>query len=159
MVKSVEDSYPELWHYTTAGGLMGILKSQQLWATNLRYLNDSEEFTGFFDRRLLGILKIGVMNGIAQAKMTPDGMQAIVASGGDEKLEADLPNQLLHAIRTVSLQHQAYVASFCYTRPKIENDGLLGQWRGYGSDGGYAVVFDTRTLVNMMHTTQARGFS
>ena len=37
------DIYPELFHYTTLGGLEGILKSQSLWATHYQDLNDSQE--------------------------------------------------------------------------------------------------------------------
>lgn len=33
-----------LFHYTTAAGLLGILKSAKLWATDLRFLNDAQEF-------------------------------------------------------------------------------------------------------------------
>jgi hypothetical protein len=32
-----------LYHYTDAGGLMGILESQRLWASNAAYLNDPTE--------------------------------------------------------------------------------------------------------------------
>lgn len=33
-----------LYHYTSFEGLLGILRSQSLWATSLHYLNDTEEF-------------------------------------------------------------------------------------------------------------------
>jgi hypothetical protein len=33
-----------LYHYTTAGGLLGIAESKSLWATNIRYLNDATEY-------------------------------------------------------------------------------------------------------------------
>ena len=40
-----DDDLPEdLYHYTDAGGLHGILKSNTLWATHAAYLNDSQEF-------------------------------------------------------------------------------------------------------------------
>jgi hypothetical protein len=32
-----------LFHYTTAAGLLGILNSSTLWATDLRFLNDAQE--------------------------------------------------------------------------------------------------------------------
>jgi hypothetical protein len=32
-----------LFHYTTAAGLLGILKSSAFWATDLRFLNDAQE--------------------------------------------------------------------------------------------------------------------
>jgi uncharacterized Fe-S radical SAM superfamily protein PflX len=34
-----------IFHYTTAEGLKGILTSQTLWATDFRYLNDTEELS------------------------------------------------------------------------------------------------------------------
>jgi len=34
---------PMLYHYTTAAGLIGIVGSQRLWATNARFLNDPSE--------------------------------------------------------------------------------------------------------------------
>src|SRR5215470_941549 len=34
---------PLLFHYTTQAGLVGIVKSNLLWATNALYLNDSSE--------------------------------------------------------------------------------------------------------------------
>jgi hypothetical protein len=34
---------PTLYHYTTAQGLLGIMESNKLWATNVRFLNDPSE--------------------------------------------------------------------------------------------------------------------
>ena len=34
-----------IYHYTRREGLLGIIEKQVLWATNIRYLNDSSEFT------------------------------------------------------------------------------------------------------------------
>jgi hypothetical protein len=33
-----------LYHYTDQRGLLGILRSQSIWATHIRYLNDSSEY-------------------------------------------------------------------------------------------------------------------
>jgi hypothetical protein len=33
----------KLWHYTTTSGLLGILSSRELWATNYRFMNDRTE--------------------------------------------------------------------------------------------------------------------
>src|SRR5437868_11310878 len=33
-----------LWHYTSPNGMLGIIASKSLWATNILYLNDVEEF-------------------------------------------------------------------------------------------------------------------
>jgi hypothetical protein len=40
-----------LYHYTSQAGLIGIVKSMKLWATSIRYLNDSREYN--HDRDLL----------------------------------------------------------------------------------------------------------
>jgi len=50
----LEDFYnqqpPEiLHHYTDAGGLLGIAKGRQLWATHIRYMNDAREFIHAMD--------------------------------------------------------------------------------------------------------------
>lgn len=34
----------ELFHYTDTHGLMGIINSRALWATDINFLNDSDEF-------------------------------------------------------------------------------------------------------------------
>jgi hypothetical protein len=38
-------SPPEtLYHYTTQDGVLGIVRSGELWATNVQYMNDRREF-------------------------------------------------------------------------------------------------------------------
>jgi hypothetical protein len=34
----------ELYHYTSPAGLLGIVKSRSIWASNIHYLNDEQEF-------------------------------------------------------------------------------------------------------------------
>ena len=46
-----------------------------------------------------------------------------------------------------------YVTSFSTTKNEwISQHGLLSQWRGYGLDGGYAIVFDTKGLADLLNT-------
>lgn len=47
--KTVEElvNFPvpdKVWHYTTVDALKGILQSQRIWATEVRFTNDLEEF-------------------------------------------------------------------------------------------------------------------
>lgn len=158
MRKSVEESYPALWHYTTGAGLHGIITSQQLWATDIFYLNDAEEFTGFFDRKLLHILEAGVREGIVEAKKTKEGQNRLKDFKSESVILKDVPAHLLEAIRTTTLKLQVYVTSFCSPSGDGTEDGLLSQWRGYGLDGGYAVVFDTKKLVELLNDEQQRFF-
>jgi hypothetical protein len=145
-MKSVVESYPQLWHYTTAAGLHGILSSQQLWATDISYLNDAEEFTGFFERKLQLILKVGVQKGIDEICKTAQGLSHIDSLGGIEKVGGEYVESMWKYLRFTTLRIPVYVTSFCIQTGQNSEDGLLSQWRGYGYDGGYAVVFDTQGL-------------
>lgn len=158
-MRTVVESYPQLWHYTTGPGLHGILTSQQLWATNILYLNDAEEFTGFFDHKLLALLKEGVRDGLEARKSSGEVIRAIDDAGGIEGFVNIFSSQFLDNLRTNTLNLKAYIASFCYTpsAPGSE-DGLLSQWRGYGVDGGYAIVFDTQGLNDLLHEEKNRFF-
>jgi hypothetical protein len=154
MGKSVSDAYPHLWHYTTGAGLTGIVTSQELWATNIFFLNDAEEFTGFFDRKLLHLLKNATSEGVAEMRKSAGGRDFLDSEGGMVNVEL-LPERLTEILRKVTLALPVYVTSFCYTQPTIgSEDGLLSQWRGYGQDGGYAVVFDTKKLNELMGEEQ-----
>ena len=51
-----------LYHYTTLQGLMGIVKSNRIWASNAHYLNDVNEIRQlwiFLERRLEAIAQSG----------------------------------------------------------------------------------------------------
>ena len=50
------------------------------------------------------------------------------------------------------------MASFCTTGDSwISQHGLLSQWRGYGLDGGYAIVFDSAGLDSLL-TEEAKTY-
>lgn len=156
LVKDVAAEYPELWHYTTASGLKGILESQQLWATNVFYLNDAEEFIGFFDRKLGAILTEGVQAGIAEATKTPGGRKRLQSLGGNSKVVTNIPKEFSAILRNTSVNYPPYVTSFCTNEPGTNShDGLLSQWRGYGHEGGYAIIFDTEGLNQLLKEEQA----
>jgi len=49
---------------------------------------------------------------------------------------------------------EPYVASFCSVDKRdsyIASHGLLSQWRGYGTQGGYIITFDTAGLIQLLH--------
>lgn len=80
--KKVSDEHSELYHYTTGAGLEGILRSQVLWATHIAYLNDAEEHTGFFVRRLPQLLAQPAREAVEELLKTDAGKAAIEAVGG-----------------------------------------------------------------------------
>lgn len=52
MTESLAEFHPELFHYTDAKGLTGIIENQSIWASHYEYLNDSEEIRFFSERTL-----------------------------------------------------------------------------------------------------------
>jgi hypothetical protein len=116
-----------LYHYTTADGLIGMLQSRQIWATNVRFMNDTSELA--YGIRLVRAVfeKIGarVIRGRARNTL----LYEIVRAGVSEMLD-DAERNTIH-----------YAASFC------TNGNLLSQWRGYGqSGGGFALGFVAKRL-------------
>lgn len=58
LVSAVTESGPELiWHYTNADGLLGILKSGAIWATDAAYVNDTAELVYTLDEVRKAVVK------------------------------------------------------------------------------------------------------
>ncbi len=111
-----------LYHYTNDDGLRGILKSGQLWLTDVFKLNDPSEVSHGFD---IGVkaLTSSVANGTPQSKEFARVLEAFY--------------------NRVGIQGSAkfFVCSFSWH----EDD--LCQWRAYADNGrGYALEFDAAAL-------------
>jgi hypothetical protein len=102
-----------LYHYTSADGLLGILSTGTLWATQIRFLNDTAEFT--FARDALV-------------------REAYVRSA---RLRHPLVKRIVtREIRRVEHGHiPAYVVSFS------ERGNMLSQWRAYAPRDGVSIGF------------------
>lgn len=152
----IATAHPELFHYTSRLGLEGILKSQCLWATNYRHLNDSTEIILFKDK-LKEILEptvrdifVGmVVDGIGKpgdlAKY--GGLDAVVKHDASEWVDKCFE----------SFDDEIYIASFCGTSKDeyIRRNGLLSQWRSYGQ-GGFCIELDTRRLLDLLRPDAMR---
>jgi hypothetical protein len=109
-----------LHHYTSAEGLLGIVRSGQIWATNLLYLNDSSELSDAL-------------------KILASEIEAIPLKLGD--FAGTFSKSISFYSKDVALDH--FVTSFC------QDGDLLGQWRGYGAQGaGYSIGFVTPALLS-----------
>lgn len=108
---------PNLYHYTMAEGLTGILQTCSIYGSNVRYLNDASEARHAleFAAELLG---------------RPALEQAFGVCG--ERLKQYGSFFFDHA--DVLWKEDAYVTSFC------EDSDLLSQWRAYAM-GGFAILF------------------
>lgn len=129
----------ELIHYTSASGLYGIVESKKLWASHASFVNDNEEVVGFFTRVLPNILNPVLCS---PAKDT-------------HRVGAELNDNLRASVDAFKQAHgrgeDHYITSFCATNDLwISQNGLLSQWRGYGLDGGYAIVFDRAEMGKLL---------
>jgi hypothetical protein len=150
------DSHPELHHYTNYAGLSGIVESQTLWATHFLHLNDSSEvsllrdpLTVALERRFLRAL-IDRQRTSLQLRMflQKRGGALRVAKGDADCLVQILYNKIFGEGLAVP-----YIASFCShvnDQSYEKENGLLSQWRGYGGEGSFCIVFDTSAFLTTL---------
>ncbi len=105
-----------LYHYTTFTGLLGIIGSRALWASDIRYMNDSAELKHTAD-----LIRKEITQRIAAGHPNPN-----------------LLNQFLDWVsHRITNGHLLFGASF------RSNGNLLSQWRGYSRLGkGVSLGFD-----------------
>ncbi len=109
-----------LYHYTDQKGLLGILESRCLWATEIQYLNDAQEFWYAFD-----IAEREINNRLDQTKEIK------------VKTKLEALNDEMGTLSGISL----FVSSFS------QRQDSLSQWRSYvGSQPGFALGFDVSEL-------------
>jgi hypothetical protein len=149
----VNETPETLHHYTTASGLQGIFapkpingfprvpteRSLTLWASDARYLNDSQELS-------------------FAANTLADAMLDCVAR--DDANHKDRITNLAERIRVGNFTdpnpgidqtaHTAYITSFC------SRADLLSQWRGYGANG-YSIEFPVDVLKSFLVPAMRAG--
>ncbi|TKB06075.1 DUF2971 domain-containing protein [Desulforhopalus sp. IMCC35007] len=105
-----------LYHYTGFTGLLGIVDSNALWASDIRYMNDSAELKHTAD-----LIRTEITQRIAAGHPKPN-----------------LLNQFLDwVIHRITNGHMLFASSF------RSNGNLLSQWRGYSRLGkGVSLGFD-----------------
>lgn len=112
-----------LWHYTGADGLMGILESDCLWATEARSLNDSSELSYGAERGRKALEEFNTSGFKDVTRRFIEGLADQKKNILSEYFEAHL---------------KVFVACFCAKKD------LLSQWRAYGSGDSadtYAIGF------------------
>ena len=119
-----------LYHYTSVGGLVGIVETKVLWATHVSFLNDTVEI-----RHAVSLLQSRIRE------------LASGSTGPRMKLFTQLREWLQHGF---IYNHLLFVCSF------TTNGNLLSQWRGYCPPGkGVSVGFNADALIN---AADAQGF-
>jgi hypothetical protein len=152
--RRIEEVHPELFHYTGFEGLHGILQTQQLWATHFQHLNDGAEVIEF-RHHMPQVLRPVVAPVLTQMYQTRPAKRALMDRWGglqwsiDEAVRAGIKSayDVTFGLDGSTPFAEAYITSFCTAAgPRQAQHGLLSQWRCYGRNGGYAIVFDTAAL-------------
>lgn len=154
----VHEAYKHLYHYTNYDGLRGILETQTLWATHYKNLNDSSEIE-HLRPRLEESLRNHISDFIREdSKRNYSRKRFWEKRGGITKVarkEAKILTDSLYESAFSGTEDivpiaSPYILSFCNHTDHsdyVKKNGLLSQWRAYGEKGGYALIFDTKRLV------------
>ncbi len=149
-------SDPELHHYTTRSGLQGICKTNSLWATHFSNLSDSSEIVLLkkpLEAALVTLFKPLI---IERQRESFEVRRHVANKGGLEFVARELAQSSVEAHYITAITGgkigplaEPFICSLCShanDHPYEQENGLLSQWRGYGGEGRYAIVFDTRQL-------------
>ena len=136
-----------LYHYTNWEGLLGILRDKTLWATHYKFLNDYSEI-GFLRNKLISRL-IPIVHKEYERfiKQSSHDKQKIIQKGRRNQVVQQYTENVVDKLYGAT-GHEFYILSFCgqHKKTHVISNGLLSQWRGYGSDGGFALAFNTQKL-------------
>lgn len=116
----------ELYHYTSAAGLIGLLGTPvspaAMWLTQVQYMNDALEL-----RHAYELARHDLMSGQSKwpgCRRVMSGLWGVPYEGN--WLETPTMGHILHRYCSFSLS---------------EKPDVLSQWRGYVPEGGYAIGF------------------
>ncbi len=152
-ISQVSKLYPKLYHYTNQKGLEGILKSQSLWATHYKNLNDGTELK-IFDNTIKKPLSEKFEKVFREAQNLHNRK---VKKSWEKLNKLDLQKEVekeakyLLGVMRKAIGENFFINSFCYHDEGSyeQKNGLLSQWRSYGKEG-YAIIFDTKKLWEML---------
>jgi len=110
-----------IYHYTTITGIIGIVQSGGVWATDIRFLNDSTELQYARDILLSRI----------KEEIAAQAISTLHKTFWERAIEVFKPGP----------SDYRFITCFC------EDGDLLSQWRGYaGGTGGFSIGFDSRIV-------------
>jgi len=127
-----------LYHYTSLDGFIGIINSDNLYATHIRYMNDSKEFIDVIDH--------------LDSLIDESGEIVKLIQGSTENVRRELKAILQSSLSFFSGKYGAYIISFTddetqLTTPDQVPGDRLSQWRAYSVNGkGISLGFDYNIL-------------
>jgi hypothetical protein len=120
-----------LYHYTNLDGLLGILENKCLWATQINFMNDTQEYQHGIETSL---------QTINERVVNTTHIDELAFLKGLEK-------------HITCERGELFVVSFC------EEGDLLSQWRGYSrGDIGIAIGFNYKELSTEFNTQFINNF-
>ena len=131
-----------LFHYTSAEGLLGIVRTNSIFATHYSFLNDATEcslildvLTPRIEVELKDVIPKLVQRGLFKPSILKDLRSEFYRGEAEKMLQA-----IVVATKKLS---PFFISSFCIHQPHEDayQHGLLSQWRGYAK-GGFAIEFD-----------------
>lgn len=142
------------------------MESQCLWATHSQFLNDTSELRHFSDTLPKLIHPELVRRATEFSKTNDEARQYLEKNGGPEKVCTEdahglgklMCETLLNPDQN-ELLFEFYITSFCTpdgAYDEVRTHGLLSQWRYYGKNGGYVLVFDTLKLEQLIGQEHAQ---
>lgn len=118
-----------LYHYTSQEGLLGILSTKRMWATNIFYLNDSAEYT----------YALNLIRDVLEECEPTEALDMVLIEELKERFK--IVDNNLNGTDTLVPIDQISILSF--TTQKDD----LAQWRGYCPQGnGFCLGFETAGL-------------
>jgi hypothetical protein len=131
-----------LYHYTSESGLQGIIETDRIWATDIRFLNDYTEFRQAFKDKYVEALTDAFSAGM---RKDIDNTAALVIEGVLAKRNHV---GILKIIEGSAAGNETFVCSFTSSlQDGFDPGDRLSQWRGYShSSQGFSLGFAKEPL-------------
>jgi hypothetical protein len=140
-----------LYHYTSESGLQGIIESDRIWATHIRFLNDYTEFRQAFRDKYVEALADAFL----------DGMRKDIDDNAKVVIKRVLANHagILETIEGSTARNDTFVCSFTSSLQNGFDPGdRLSQWRGYShSSQGFSLGFEKEALQKQVAIDEQEG--
>ena len=135
----------ELYHYTDVTGLKGIIDNESIWATDIRFLNDSKELIAGIEQTKKFISKMSNLSELPELLESPEflekeGLLLIKEMSKFEQFKS--VNSALEEFLVKNLNNRnIYISSFTDKRDNLR------QWMSYcPSNAGYCIAFEQSKL-------------
>ena len=145
-----------IFHYTGLAAMVGIIEHQELWLSDIEFLNDSEELR--YAARLLHTAITRRIERDYSGQQPPHDDPAhrnlrATLLALETRFGLDRPRHSDYNLHQASEMWESlpFVVSFC-------RDGdLLSMWRGYADTGGFAIEFDSARLLGAFNWDGSLG--